>query len=139
MQDHLCRGGAFISEPVIPILRTVANLWMVERSNKEAREISGKAGEIFNQVCEVANRLSKLGGSLTAATNHYNSTLTAIGGKQGLHGKVERFSQLSSKVSKSMPVLEPLHIDLKTESLELVAEPLESSSREPTVLSKVDS
>jgi DNA recombination protein RmuC len=124
---------------LIPILRTVANLWMVERSNKEAREISGKAGEIFNQVCEVANRLSKLGGSLTAATNHYNSTLTAIGGKQGLHGKVERFSQLSSKVSKSMPVLEPLHIDLKTESLELVAEPLESSSREPTVLSKVDS
>lgn len=109
---------------LIPILRTVANLWMMERSNKEAREISERAGEIFNQVCEVAIRLQKLGGSLGAASNHYNDTLTALVGRQGLHGKVERFSQLSSKVSKSMPALEPLHKDLKHESLELIAEPL---------------
>ena len=111
---------------LIPILRTVANLWMMERSNKEAREISEKAGDIFNQVCEVAIRLQKLGGSLGAAANHYNDTLTSLVGRQGLHGKVERFSQLSSKVSKSLPVLEPLHKDLDHEKLELIIEPLES-------------
>jgi DNA recombination protein RmuC len=110
---------------LIPILRTVANLWMMERGNKEAREISEKAGDIFNQVCEVAIRLQKLGGSLTAASNHYNDTLTSLVGRQGLHGKVERFSQLSSKVSKSMPTLEPLHKDLEHERLELIIEPLE--------------
>ena len=32
---------------LIPILRTVSNLWMIERSNAEAREISEKAGDIF--------------------------------------------------------------------------------------------
>ena len=111
---------------LIPILRTVANLWMMERSNKEAREISERAGDIFNQVCEVAIRLQRLGGSLGAAANHYNDTLTSLAGRQGLHGKVERFSQLSSKVSKSMPVLEPLHKDLDHEKLELIIEPLES-------------
>ncbi|RLA15610.1 MAG: DNA recombination protein RmuC [Gammaproteobacteria bacterium] len=111
---------------LIPILRTVANLWMMERSNEEAREISEKAGDIFNQVCEVAIRLQKLGGSLGAAVNHYNDTLTSLAGRQGLHGKVERFSQLSSKVSKSLPVLEPLHKDLDHEKLELIIEPLES-------------
>jgi DNA recombination protein RmuC len=110
---------------LIPILRTVANLWMMERSNKEAREISEKAGDIFNQVCEVAIRLQKLGVSLGAAANHYNDTLTSVVGRQGLHGKVERFSQLSSKVSKSMPQLEPLHKDLDHEKLELIIEPLE--------------
>ena len=110
---------------LIPILRTVANLWMMERSNKEAREISEKAGDIFNQVCEVAIRLQKLGGSLGAATNHYNDTLTSIAGRQGLHGKVERFSQLSSKVSKTMPNLEPLNKDLEPERLALIIEPLE--------------
>jgi DNA recombination protein RmuC len=99
---------------------------MMERSNKEAREISEKAGDIFNQVCEVAIRLQKLGGSLGAAVNHYNDTLTSLAGRQGLHGKVERFSQLSSKVSKSLPVLEPLHKDLDHEKLELIIEPLES-------------
>jgi DNA recombination protein RmuC len=112
---------------LIPILRTVANLWMMERSNKEAREISEKAGDIFNQVCEVAIRLQKLGGSLTAASNHYNDTLTSLAGRQGLHGKVERFSQLSSKVSKTMPTLEPLHKDLEHERLELIIEPLEEA------------
>ena len=110
---------------LIPILRTVANLWMMERSNKEAREISEKAGDIFNQVCEVAIRLHKLGGSLSAASNHYNDTMTSLVGRQGLHGKVERFSQLSSKVSKSMPALEPLHKDLEHERLELIIEPLD--------------
>ena len=110
---------------LIPILRTVANLWMMERSNEEAREISEKAGDIFNQVCEVAIRLQKLGGSLTAASNHYNDTLTSLAGRQGLHGKVERFSKLSTRVSKAMPVLEPLHKDLEQGRLELIIEPVE--------------
>ena len=109
---------------LIPILRTVANLWMMERSNEEAREISEKAGDIYNQVCEVAIRLQKLGGSLTAASNHYNDTLTSLAGRQGLHGKVERFSKLSTKVSKSMPKLEPLHKDLEQGRLELIIEPV---------------
>jgi len=110
---------------LIPILRTVANLWMMERSNEEAREISEKAGDIFNQVCEVAIRLQKLGGSLTAASNHYNDTLTSLAGRQGLHGKVERFSKLSTRVSKAMPALEPLHKDLEQGRLELIIEPIE--------------
>jgi len=110
---------------LIPILRTVANLWMMERSNEEAREISEKAGDIFNQVCEVAIRLQKLGGSLTAASNHYNDTLTSLAGRQGLHGKVERFSKLSTRVSKAMPALEPLHKDLDQGRLELIIEPIE--------------
>jgi len=109
---------------LIPILRTVANLWMMERSSEEAREISEKAGDIYNQVCEVAIRLQKLGGSLTAASNHYNDTLTSLAGRQGLHGKVERFSKLSTRVSKSMPKLEPLHKDLEQGRLELIIEPV---------------
>jgi DNA recombination protein RmuC len=111
---------------LIPILRTVANLWMMERSNTEAREISEKAGDVYNQVCEVAIRLQKLGGSLSAASNHYNDTLTSIAGRQGLHGKVERFSQLSSKVSKTMPTLEPINKDLEHERLAMIIEPLEA-------------
>ena len=110
---------------LIPILRTVSNLWMMERSNEEAREISDKAGEIYNQVCTVAERLYKLGGTLNTVSTHYNNTVTALVGSQGLHGKVERFNQLSSKISKSMPALEPSHIDFETERLALVAKPIE--------------
>lgn len=113
---------------LIPILRTVSNLWMIERSNAEARELSEKAGEIYNQVCEVASRLNKLGGTLATVSNHYNSTVTALVGQQGLHGKVERFSKISAKVNKSMPLLEPSKLDFDTSRLGLLIEPIAEPS-----------
>jgi DNA recombination protein RmuC len=97
---------------------------MVERSNQEAQEISDKAGDIYNQVCTVAERLLKVGTSLKAASNNYNHTVTSLMGQQGLHGKVERFNQLSSKVSKKFPALEATHMDFDTERLALIAEPV---------------
>jgi DNA recombination protein RmuC len=115
---------------LIPILRTVSNLWMIERSNTEAQEISEKAGDIFNQVCLVAERLTKLGGTLNTASNHYNSTVKALAGNQGLYGKVERFNQLSTKVSKSLPVLEPAHMDFESERLSLIVEAIDETQTE---------
>jgi len=112
---------------LIPILRTVANLWMIERSNAEAREISEKAGEIYNQVCLVAERIGKLGGTLNTASNHYNSAITALAGQQGLYGKIDRFSQLSAKVSKTLPTLEPVHVDFQNERLSLIVEAIDES------------
>jgi DNA recombination protein RmuC len=105
---------------LMPILRTVANLWMIDQSNRQAREISARAGEIYNQVCLVAERLQKLGNTLKAANNHYNQTVKGLAGQQGLHGKIDRFRQLSSKVSKEMAELEPIHSDLELEKLEAI-------------------
>lgn len=110
---------------LIPILRTVSNLWMIENSNAEAREISEKAGDIYNSVCTVAERLSKLGGTLNTVSNHYNSTVKALAGQQGLYGKVDRFSQLSSRASKTLPAMEASHVDFETERLSLIVEPIE--------------
>lgn len=112
---------------LIPILRTVSNLWTIERSNAEAREIGEKAGDIYNQVRVVAERLSKLGGTLSAVSNHYNNTVKALAGQQGLYGKVDRFSRLSARVSKSLPHLEAAHRDFETERLALIVEPIEES------------
>jgi len=111
---------------LIPILRTVSNLWMIERSNAEAREISEKAGDIFNTVSTLADRLSKLGNTLNTAGNHYNDTVTALAGKQGLYGKVERFKTLSTKVTKALPDIEHRHIDFEDHKLQLIVEELPS-------------
>lgn len=102
---------------LMPILRTVANLWRIERGNAEAREISERAGEIYNQICLVAERLAKLGNTLATASGHYNSTVTALVGNQGLVGKVERFKELSAKANKQMSNVELLHSDIETEKL----------------------
>jgi DNA recombination protein RmuC len=112
---------------LMPILKTVANLWRIEQGNSEAKEISEKAGDIYNQVCIVAERLQKLGKTLATVSNQYNDTVKGLAGKQGLAGKVERFSHLSNKVTKSMPQLEASHADVEFDRLELVAEKVETT------------
>ena len=125
------KGVIMVSHTTLmPILRTVANLWMIDKSNKEAREISTKAGDIYNQVCLVAERLNKLGNTLKAASNHYNDTVTGLVGKQGLHGKVERFQQLSGKANKEMTALEPIHSDIENDRLETIGSDEEERSAE---------
>ena len=88
---------------LMPILRTVANLWMVERSNAEARDISDRAGDIFNAVCLVAERMESVGASLSQTTKRYNEAVKRLVGRQGLHGKVDRLQTLSTRVSKTFP------------------------------------
>lgn len=130
------KGVVLVSHTtLIPILRTVSNLWMLERSHAQAHEISERAGDIYNQVCVVAERLAKLGNTLQTVSRHYNSTVTALAGQQGLYGKVERFNQLSNRVTKTLPVIEPSHLDFESERLGLIVEPVPNadptSEREP--------
>ena len=128
------RGVVLVSHTTLmPILRTVANLWIVERSNREAQEISRSAGDLYNQVCTVAERLQRLGNTLQAAANHYNSTVISLSGKQGLAGKVERFQGLSTTTSKTMPALEPLHLDIDTDRLGFGAEEVGQSDSTDSV------
>ena len=129
------KGVVMVSHTTLmPILRTVANLWMVEHSNQEAKEISSRAGDIYNQVCLVADRLHKLGNTLKAANNHYNDAVTGLAGKQGLHGKVERFQLLSTRANKDMAVLEPIHDDIENGRLESVTETTDNKSQQPPQL-----
>ncbi|OBX04476.1 DNA recombination protein RmuC [Gallibacterium genomosp. 3] len=102
---------------LMPILRTIANLWRIEKGNREAREISDKAGDIYNQVCIVAERLQKLGNNLSNVMKQYNDTVTSFSGQRGLFGKVERFQSLSVKNTKTLPSLENLTVDIEVERL----------------------
>lgn len=102
---------------LIPILKTVSNVWMVVRSNEQAHQLSERAGEIYNQVAVMAERLKRLGVTLGTASGHYNDTVTAIAGQQGLFGKVSRFGELSSKANRALPSLDPLSADFHDERL----------------------
>ena len=107
---------------LMPILRTVANLWMLDKSNKEARMLGERASDIYNSVALVSERVLKLGKTLNTASTHYNETVKSISGVQGLQGKVARFSKLSSKANKSMVALEEKPIEF--DEIKLKAEPV---------------
>ena len=114
---------------LMPILRTVANLWMIEHSNREAREISERAGDIYNTVCLLGERLLSLGTSISTTANKYNDAVKAVQGKQGLLGKVSRFQSLSQRANKSFPdALTPIEPDVEAIRLEDQTESKPSTS-----------
>ena len=120
------RGIVMVSHTtLIPILTTVANLWAMERSTREARELGDRAGDIYNQVRKVAENLNRMGASLSAVNSHFESTAKSLTGRQGLRGKVERFGKMSSKVREKIPEIKPLANEIQPDKLELLAEPLE--------------
>lgn len=94
---------------LLPMLRTVASLWIAYRSNEEARAISEMAGEVYNKVCVVGSRLEDMGKTLNTAADKYNKTVTALVGKQGLYGKVERFKSTAANAKGELPNLVTQH------------------------------
>ncbi len=101
---------------LLPILRTVSNLWLLERSNSQARELAGQAGKIYDSIATVAERLHKLGGQLQTASKQYNSTVTALVGQRGLLGQAERFQVFAQK---TMPDFQPLEEQADPSRLEV--------------------
>ena len=73
---------------LMPILRTVANLWRIERGNAEAKEIAEKRGNLQPDL-PGGRTFKQTGNTLSTVSNQYNSTVTALVGQQGLVGKVE--------------------------------------------------
>ena len=82
----------------------------------------------------MGERLHKLGNTLKAANNHYNDAIKGLAGKQGLHGKVERFQLLSTRANKEMATLEPIHDDIENDRLEPATETTEHTSQRPPEL-----
>ena len=99
---------------LMPILKTVANLWTLQQGNQQAQRIRDPAGEVYNQVAILAARFDKLGASLQATSNHFNQCVTALTGQQGVQTKAKQFKQISNKANKPMP--EPQPIDVHTKS-----------------------
>jgi len=93
-----------------PILRVISAVWTLYSTSSHATKLGDKAMEIYNSVCEVSNRTDKLGNSLKAVGNHWNSLRTALIGNQGLAGKVERFATLSTKTKSEMTNMEQIQI-----------------------------
>ena len=112
---------------LLPILRTIANIWIMEQSNQETKNIADKAGEIYNTLCTLAERIGKVGSTIETLAGQYNNSIKALSGKQGLYGKVERFDKLSSKIMKKLPKLEPIHCDIEQEKLTMI----ESKTEQP--------
>jgi len=99
-------NSVYIATPttLMIALRTAANVWHVERRNRNADEISRRAGAIYDKVVGFLYTMDGLGKAIDTAQKHYDK---ARGQLSSGHGNVLRQLQqlkaLGAKTNKSLP------------------------------------
>jgi DNA recombination protein RmuC len=87
-------------------LRTIANVWQVERRNKNAEEIAARAGKIYDKFVGFLSDMNELGGRLDRAKESFQDAMGKLSNGRGhLVKQVQQLKELGAKTTKAIPAL----------------------------------
>lgn len=86
-------------------LRTVANVWQVERRNRNAEAIADRAGKLYEKFAGFLADMGQLGDRLTNAQKSYSNAMNKLqSGPGNVVRQVEQLKELGARTSKSLSV-----------------------------------
>lgn len=89
---------------LITLLRTVANLWQVDRQQKNAEDIADRAGKLYDKFEGFVGDMSKIRRGLDAATQAHDQAMGKLAtGRGNLVNQAEMLRQLGAKTKKRLP------------------------------------
>ena len=84
-------------------LRTVSNVWAVERRNQNAEDIAQRAGRLYDKVAGFVDNMEKVGRSLGQAQDAYDNAFGQLkSGRGNVLSQVETLKALGAKTSKQL-------------------------------------
>jgi DNA recombination protein RmuC len=84
-------------------LRTVANVWQVERRNRNAEAIADRAGKLYEKFAGFLDDMGDLGRKLTGAQKSYGMALGKLqSGPGNVVRQIEQLKELGARTSKSL-------------------------------------
>lgn len=84
-------------------LKTISNVWDVERRNKNAELIADRAGKLYDKVSGFILNMEKVGERLTQAQDSYDVAFSQFSkGRGNVLAQVESLKTLGAKTSKSI-------------------------------------
>lgn len=98
--------GVAIATPstLMAMLRTVANVWHVERRNRNADEIAERAGKLFDKFVGFVADMQQLGSRLDGAQKCWSDAMGKLhSGRGNLVRQVEMLREMGARTSKSLP------------------------------------
>ncbi|MFK0570855.1 DNA recombination protein RmuC [Endozoicomonas sp.] len=118
---------------LLATLRTVANLWTIERQNANTRKLADKGRQVYDKLRIFVEKMEKLDIQLGNARNTYDEAMgTLKHGRGNLIAQADQFLALGVRVKKELPAktletadLEPLEAE---ELLNLEAEIQQAAS-----------
>ncbi len=85
-------------------LRTVANVWQVDRRQRNADEIARRAGGLYDKFVGFAESLLAVGGQLAKARDSYDKALLQLStGKGNVVRQVEQLRELGARTGRALP------------------------------------
>lgn len=89
---------------LLATLRTVANLWVLERQNVNAKELFGLAGKIYDKVRIFGEKMEKLGSQIQGADKSYHDAMNSLtDGRGSMVSYVKRLRELGAPATKALP------------------------------------
>ena len=89
---------------LLATLRTIQNIWRYEQQNKNAQEIAGKAGALYDKFVNFVADLEDIGGKLDSVQAVYAKAHNKlVSGKGNLVTRAENMRELGARVTKSLP------------------------------------
>ncbi len=99
-------GSVCIATPttLMIALRTAANVWQVERRNRNAEVIADRAGRLYGKVADFVGDMTALGGRLDQARAAYDGAMNKLSrGNGNVLRQIEQIKILGARTSKSLP------------------------------------
>jgi DNA recombination protein RmuC len=89
---------------LLTTLRTIQNIWRYEYQNRNAQEIAGRAGALYDKFVNFVGDLETIGNRVEAVQSAYQSAHNKlVSGRGSLVSRAEGMRELGAKVSKTMP------------------------------------
>ncbi|MDR2098535.1 MAG: DNA recombination protein RmuC [Rickettsiales bacterium] len=105
--DNAYKSNVAITTPssILPILRTVRNLWSIERQNQNASIIAERAGRLYDKLSGFVDNMKKVDNSLLGARKAYDDAFAQLStGRGSAISIAEGMKALGAKTAKSIDV-----------------------------------
>ncbi|MBU1176801.1 MAG: DNA recombination protein RmuC [Alphaproteobacteria bacterium] len=98
-------NGVMLTTPttLMTVLRTVRNVWDIEKRHENAEEIASRAGALYDKVAGFTTTLGVLGANLDRAQKSFSDAQAQLTGRGGVIRQVEMLKDLGAKTSKTLP------------------------------------
>ncbi len=127
LYDYAYRRNVILATPLslLPILRTVENLWRIDKQNQNVQKIAELGGKIYDKLAAFMEDMKAIERGLNQTNNAYTAAMTKLYGKGSALSQAENMKKLGAKTNKS------INLNLKDSELMLEA-PEETSVDDDT-------
>jgi DNA recombination protein RmuC len=98
--------GVMLTTPttLMTVLRTVRNIWDIEKRHRNADEIAERAGALYDKVAGFLSTMDRIGGHLDKARSSFDDAKNQLStGRGNVLRQVEMLRELGAKSSKPLP------------------------------------